>query len=620
MKVRISSNLWFISQKQIVPEYTCDGICYFIPNGTVGKALYRSYVNKVSSDIISAKLSTVTSQRYFMITTYPKLYVREIGDDVVSDCNKMMFNKNNLHSITGIDWDLVLEKLHEIKDKCKLPDNTNPKLLFSTMSNVVGTDGKIVKFVDGNCSYVGINDTTELVIANESTFIDKHTSDSVTLGTSCINAYLARRIEDIYVDWKKDNQLLKKMKKYIDEDDVTNKNTKKRIYTELKQKETQIKLLTILEKSESVKSMYDKLSSKLNLNTAGKKLRKIIITDDGAVKMFENSIDVAHGKIIDEVNEMNEDEEIDDKINGSDNMFKSFITLMTWLEELETQGCMGIALSTDIIKTGNQIDVAMREIPNNCLALLDFIDAILSDEAVSVDSGRINDMVITTEPYKKSVINVVLPLYINKIHWAVASKYLKITANLINYYYPFTKDRRFWKVYFNVLASYVTKLYGDISDHEIKIFMAYWKTSSEIRKIFKLKCNSIINSDAIKDHRYFDYVSLMGQIISDPSYKPNNLRTTIKYYVHSLCNRSKVEGHIISETTCGIRNHYLWEILGIMKTIYFYKNIHKDHSNLLSDMDELYSVITDSDASTIKNLILGFNSKYKDINNPTECL
>lgn len=599
MKVKLANGIWLgCSCDSYYIMEKAKRVFYLMDNGRLSKIDHRDSIKRIINSILAYRFRHGTDIKHYIITTYPKVYIREISDDIASDCNKVMFNKDNLDAITNIPWTEIYSKMADITGS----DKNN---IMIGVNDNIGSVPYVLNYVKS----VKCNAQMCPGIVTVSTKCDP--SEEIindVLCTSCIHAFLSHGVD--YVGGLKSvKRIFKAIKDHLKVDNTTNKNTVTRLLSEVNIMRKMVRMKEVTEKTEENKTMYDKLASKLMLRSIDKRLTKMFITDKSSVKRFEMMVDQAHNKILPKLNIMLSDMDIEDKINGSGEMFKSFITMMSWVEELETQGCVGIALSINVKKMGNQTTIKFNEIPLTCLATLDFIDMVISDTVAMHDTRRINSLVIASEPYKKSSINVVLPLYINDMHWKIASKYLQITANMINYYYPFTKDRRFWKIYFNVLHGYVGKLYGDISENEVKMFMAYWKTASEIRRLFKIKCDTVIKSDKVKDYRYFDYSSLMGQILSDPVNDPDRLRITLKYYMTSIC--SKDNGILLTQdygNYCTLRYYFSQLIRDIASVIHFYTTVHREYVQTLDNMNSSYSVCSDNDANSIKGKIVNFNT------------
>jgi hypothetical protein len=137
-------------------------------------------------------------------------------------------------------------------------------------------------------------------------------------------------------------------------------------------------------------------------------------------------------------------------------------------------------------------------------------------------------------------IHICLPIYINKLHWMFAKRYIKPISGMIKYSYPFVNDNRYWDVYYYIYSDYYKlilnckKRGNNLSEKEFAIFISYHKTVNEIGKMNKLYPQSIIDKHTYRKYKSFNYNLLLSQIIIHyHTIDPTDLADIFYYYLKS---------------------------------------------------------------------------------------
>ena len=569
-------------------------VCYF-DNSRMGKAKFTHNINKIISHITSIRISRLIGNicpSFYIMTDYPKLYVRKIGDDILADCNKIMFNKAHT-TILNNTYEQIDELIHAIDGIT--PNNTIIIRMHSHKCTPISHT-----YSEYNVQWYAC----DLVYGT-----NLHNQNIITLGK-----YEA--IPAIYIKLVKNNisdELCIALSKYIDnvQTDNMNKNTINLIKSLLDKKLTLIKIKQRVNNLDSNGLYKDLMKKIIRFDSTMDNIVYKFKADNAEIIKLEADLSKSFDTVSDKVYELIKHDDISTVINGSDGIFKSFITMMNWIEELESKSCIGLAVSAYTTCALNKVYFNITSIPNICVSILDFMELISGD--TNNYNISINDICIADNPYNNDKINIVVPLYINKTHWEISKNYLNIVSNIIMYGYPFTKDMYYYRLYFSMLTDYISALFvntkNDLSDNSVILFFAYWKTTIEIGNLLNINCEKIFIDNKDTNYKYFDYSSLIGQLLSTTL-----TENTQKYFVRTIENMIK---SCVYNADCNIADYLTY----ITYLIEFFEFICKNNVVIseLTSMESNNSVISCECINLVKNIINNNNkAKYapqKIINN-----
>lgn len=579
--IKLNSSSSIISHTPLC-ESNYDAVCFYLQNSNLNKFKFDKFVNYIIKSIVDIRL-TSTTNKFYVITDYPKIYKHSIGNDVVTDCTKVMFNKRYKLSVTSDVTDDVIKLINGIEE-----NNIKFNILEGYCSNITNALNSVANLTVENYYYINEFFNFDIVDSKEC----KNEHDNSNLALSSIYAYANCASFDML--HSNLQNLVSSFEKFNIND--FNKNTYDRVKSLLK-KCGKINNIYIL-KNKRCNNIYAKIISKLNLDTVNMKLLDKFSADFNEIDELDESIQESYDEIENTVDELLDlDDEVSDNVNCSDIIFQSFMTMMNWINELDMKGCMGLGTSIKYIQSYKTFDISVYCVPNSCLSVLDSME--IMSEHIALDN--INNITITVDPYNKSSINAIMPLYINETHWTMSKNYLKIASGLIKNCYPFVNDSRYWDIYYVFFTKYIDKMYKDLSDNEVILFCAYWKTIIEITKHEKINCKNIFKRSHEKNYKHFDYVCLMGQILSSDNelISVKDMISTIYYYVKQL----SWEFWRYNDAGCDFKNELNGSTEFIVNIIKFFMNVqnHKEHINtIMNNMDELNSVVNDCTIKLIK--------------------
>jgi translation elongation factor EF-Ts len=164
-----------------------------------------------------------------------------------------------------------------------------------------------------------------------------------------------------------------------------------------------------------------------------------------------------------------------------------------------------------------------------------------------------------------------------------------------------------------MLTDYISALFvntkNDLSDNSVILFFAYWKTTIEIGNLLNINCEKIFIDNKDTNYKYFDYSSLIGQLLSTTL-----TENTQKYFVRTIENMIK---SCVYNADCNIADYLTY----ITYLIEFFEFICKNNVVIseLTSMESNNSVISCECINLVKNIINNNNkAKYapqKIINN-----
>jgi len=559
-----------------------NNVIYYFKNSTMSKTKLKNEIKKTILDIIHSYVIGLSHNRVittYVITDYPKMYIRKIGSDILADFSKIMFNKKYkdvVHSSDSKYNKSVITSLIETTNECT-PLNT------------------IV--VETHCSTHDIGYHTRKICNNCVEVCRLSISDDHLFNVILLNKiYSIPLIYFTLLDGAIDNILCDSVQTYMDNipaDGITTP-TIVMVKSLVNKKMTLYKIAQSVDKCDT-NNIYSELMKKIHMfdNTMYKIINKFTTDNNDAIKL-EADISKSLNSINNDPDELCD---TDTDINSQE-IFKSFISMMGWVDELESRSCIGLAMSAIVKSTPRGIGFTITSVPNTCVSILDFLELLTNESSIDI-----NNICISNNPYNNDIINIVIPLYINKTHWEVSKNYLNIVSNIISYGYPFTRDTNYYRLYFSLFVDYISSMFNnsrDISENEIILFFAYWRTTIEIRCMLNINCEKIFMGNHDTNYKYFDYRSLMGQLLVTIP-----MEHAEKYFGRTIDNMIK---SCVSNTAYYNTSDYFSDIVHLIQffTLIYNNNVVMSE---LEQMSNNNSVISADCINTVKHII----TEYKPV-------
>jgi len=570
-------------------------MCYYFQNSTMSKFKFDMHKDYIVNEILQIKLSRNPPKYIYIITDYPKIYKHVISNDIITDCSKIMFNKSYKTTLTNnviddvycILNEMVYVKWSEIQINILSSKSSNLKACSfdkDTALNII------------EISYVKIINNLN-ISSNEKCV---NIIDNGNLLLTCMYVFLK------YTEITMLNYISDEFDKF--NEIYFNKNSFSVVKILLDRYK---KIQNINTNCKDSNNLYAKIMSKVNLNTIDSKLLSKFELNKYEIAQLDNKIQDAYDEIEDCVDDLLETDDVGETINCSDMIFRSFMTMMSWIDELDSQGCIGLAMSLSCENRKKKINVSLKSKPNSCLSVLDSFEIMSEHNMFS----NISNVTISINPFDRNVLNTVIPLYINETHWTISKHYLQITSGLIKHCCPFVSDKLYWNVYYLTLTSYIELLYksDNLSESEIILFFSFWKTAIEITKHTKINCSKIFKSKCEQNYKYFDYLCLIGQIfaIDDSSIDIKNMTSTIYYYVKQLSwNLFLENGKNYYQSDTWLQNERHVMLNSIASIVHFFVSMQNNAAqinDIMINMNQNNSIVDDNAIKLIRCIASNIN-------------
>ena len=306
---------------------------------------------------------------------------------------------------------------------------------------------------------------------------------------------------------------------------------------------------------------------------------------------------------------------IEDKIEDYDDCenceyYYSNYTMSSWKDEIEEKGCMGLLLDIKIpdhCRTGNLIwNIYLINITNTFMSVTDFLNALGNSEKFN---GDINNHKIINDSVMGSG-NIVLPLYINKIHWEISKCYIPIMLSMLFTNNSISYLEKMDNIYYYVLNDFCNKLFDKkivLNENLIKNMSSIYRTCIQLsfdkryHKGFEKHFDKIIT---INDN--FNTFNLTFMQIITSSYfnfdKINNfIKSILQNYINYIIKNKTIEyistipKDTLYENLKIMLSNYNIAFLHnkiiinciVMKMIFNIKSIHKGMKNMINSIDKI---------------------------------
>jgi hypothetical protein len=350
-----------------------------------------------------------------------------------------------------------------------------------------------------------------------------------------------------------------------------------------------------LSKNENIflKYCYNVIKNKLiNLNT-----KKIIINNfDNNSKIFKYIFDfyeIIYPKIYSELSKNNliyefsiNNPDINDiimneyalslKKDDTESFLNSSISMTNWKDEIIDLNCFGFMINYKISKLAykgfisdnetilsNYPNIFVNNISNNFVSLNDYYQLIINHLEEEPDfQFNLNNFEVVDNLHGNT--NIMLPLYINREHWAITKKIWNFHFTLINNCLEPYYKRKMDNIYLYVLLKYFNTLLGknkitlEYNITSIRLFMYILRTTMQICIDNKYCFNILVDynkhkemlltSEDIKKFKniFNEYLIRLLQIIITSKYDYVNVKTDLLKIKKKLIEL-KLEKKIVNE-------------------------------------------------------------------------
>ena len=227
------------------------------------------------------------------------------------------------------------------------------------------------------------------------------------------------------------------MKKYIEKKKT---EIKKKIYEEM------------IELNEEYKEILE--GAEIEYKNEREEIRKI-------KKIFENIQEIEKIKEIYKEGEIEDDKE---ERQSLEELYASNILLTDWREEMRKRNCMGILIdinTTYMTRQGYEIEVGVRNITTEYYPCMEYL----------INKKRIEDN------------NALYPVYINKEHWGIVKKYIKMVLGKSISRHPLIYNKKYILTYYIILTEMTGILVNEKkarNDRYIKTYISFLRTTMQI--------------------------------------------------------------------------------------------------------------------------------------------
>jgi hypothetical protein len=257
---------------------------------------------------------------------------------------------------------------------------------------------------------------------------------------------------------------------------------------------------------------YNNVENKFNNEQIHKIYMSTIQKNIDVIVNIKKEIDIIKNKFYQELNEYN--------IESFD-FFTSNISLTNWLEEIEIDSSFGLLYkinTNELGKIGFLSNLQILNTTTTFISTKDYLDSIISRMKITNSNGNLNNMnIFTGDSIGDS--NAVIPIYINKYHWKIASIYVKPLLSIAIAHHPYGWDKSFNNLYFIILTNMTKQCYhtNNLNEKWIKTYFIVMRTCYEIIKENKYNVDKLvktyIDGISLRIHNKYDINILLGQIL-----------------------------------------------------------------------------------------------------------
>ena len=360
------------------------------------------------------------------------------------------------------------------------------------------------------------------------------------------------------------------------------------IKIEISNKKNDNKLIT------EITEYYNKIENKFNNKQIQKKHISTIKKNIDIIIDIKKEIDIIKNKYHQELNNYNME---------SFDFFTSNISLTNWLEEIEINSSMGLLYkinTTELGKIGFLSNVQILNTTTTFISTKDYLDSIISRMEITNSNGNLNNINIFTGA-NIGDSNAVIPIYINKHHWKIASTYIKPLLSIAIAHHPYGWEKSFNNIYFIILISMTKQCYhtNNLNEKWIKTYFIVMRTCYEIIKENKYNIDKLvkkyIDDLSLGIHTKFNINVLLGQILCSDT-KIELLNEIIEKMFFNILISKKIK-------LMGYHTKYI-EYLKDMNTI----------DEIKHDLDECFNQINTQFNEEFKSIIYVYEIK-KILNN-----
>lgn len=312
--------------------------------------------------------------------------------------------------------------------------------------------------------------------------------------------------------------------------------------------------------SELVITYAQKAKSNIIDNKQNKQFNKILLKNFSVLKEFDDIEKFKSKKTLNFIDEYSNDSVSmsDDNFITSCDFFVSPLTLTNWFDELKNCNAIGLFINVnveDINKYGtNTTKYEIVSITDTLVPINEYLESTISyfnkhnekmfGDLTLTDTDQLDNYDTIISP-SLGTGNTVIPLYINKYHWDIASKYLPISLGITLAHNPAGYTDKHIKFMFVLLMKMTNELLcsnKNINCRTIQCYMAIFRTCIEIAKerkyIFGIKTlvkEFLSNKTKRMKLRTYEYDSFMGQLLcTGCKLSKNDLWSIIDYSYENM--------------------------------------------------------------------------------------
>jgi hypothetical protein len=303
----------------------------------------------------------------------------------------------------------------------------------------------------------------------------------------------------------------------------------------------------------SSRTLFENYSKLANVKMNNDKYQQIIhdrISNNTVLLDELTNENVKEKEILTEFIEEYQDCE-DDNFEESCDFFNSSVTLTNWFEEIESNSAIGLTfyiITSNLTKLGIRYGITVDNITTTLFPITDYIESTINVFNKDITNfGNINEKLIMSGNAVGDS-NCVVPLYINKYHWIVAKKYLKLVLGQIFAHNPLGYIDKHQYFMFILFTDMTTRTFDDINMNEkwTRLYIAYLRTCAQIcfdnkynRGIRNYISMYLLNPKKRIYNTLYDYDNIICQTLSTGYIIPNSeIKLIIKYLLEEVIRRN----------------------------------------------------------------------------------
>jgi len=257
---------------------------------------------------------------------------------------------------------------------------------------------------------------------------------------------------------------------------------------------------------------YNKTENKFNNKQIHKKYLTTIKKNIDVISDIKKEIDLIKNKYYTELNKYKNH-------NESTDFFTSNISLTNWVEEVEIDSSIGLLYKINTSELGKIGFLSKLQILNTTTTFIsakDYLDSVISRMKTIYSGSNLNNTnIFTGDSIGDS--NAVIPIYINKYHWQIASIYKNSLISIAISHHPYGWEKSFNNIYFIILINMTKQCFNNLNDKWLNIYFTVMRTCYEIIKENNYNVNNMIykymNNISLRSHSKCDIDVLLGQIL-----------------------------------------------------------------------------------------------------------